>query len=203
MLTHHAYYIEGSLSEFGAYKAHLHPFWAREYERFGVDEAREFIALLSLKNFAAATFLIGASSITSEAQQALLKLLEEPQEGTTIVLLLPHGSLLPTVLSRMLAFPESLEATGTSSLSAKNFLKMTGKDRSDFITKLLKDDDGVKDRVRDFVNAIERELVGGLQKSEKSRQGLEDIAMVRDYLSDRAPSMKMLLEHLALALPVV
>ena len=203
MLTHHAYYIEGSASDFPAYKEHVRPFWARAYERFGIDEAREFIALLSLKNFADASFFIGASAITSEAQQALLKLLEEPQEGTTIILLLPHGGLLPTVKSRMLAFPEAVEIAGGSAAAAKNFLRLPGKDRSDVITKLLKDDDGVKDRVRDFVNALEVELVKSLQKDAKSRQGLEDIAMVRDYLSDRAPSMKMLLEHLALALPVI
>lgn len=202
MLTHHAYYIEGSVSNFDVYKAQLQPFWARPYERFGIDEARECIALLSLKNFAAATFLIGASAITSEAQQALLKLLEEPQEGTTIVLLLPHGTLLPTVQSRMLPYPDTLEEE-VSSVFAKQFLKLSGKDRSDYITKLLKDDEGVKDRVRDFVNGLEAALSKSIGKDQKTRQALEDIAMVRDYLSDRSPSLKMLLEHLALALPVV
>src|SRR3989344_3794535 len=131
-MQHHAYYIEGSLSQFDTHKTALKPFWASAFERFGIDESRELIALSSLKNFKEAVFLIGAASITSEAQQALLKLFEE--------------------------------------------------------------------RVRDFVNALEIELVKDIKKN---RQGLEEIAMVRDYVGDRAPSLKMLLEHLALSLPTI
>lgn len=208
---HHAYYIEGSLSEFGAHKAALQPFWAETYERFGVDEARALINLAALKNVANGVFFIGASSITSEAQQALLKLFEEPQAGTTFVLLVPHGALLPTLTSRMLPYPDiSVQTlsliTEDSALytgEVQKFLKMGGKERSDFITKLLKEDEGVKDRVRDFINQLEVVLVrSGISKKEV-REALEDIAMVREYVGDRAPSLKMLLEHLALAIPVV
>ena len=200
MLTHHAYYAEGSLSEFDAYKAALKPFWAAAFERFGIDESRELIALSSLKNFNEAVFLIGAASITSEAQQALLKLFEEPQKGTTFVLLVPHGALLPTLKSRMFPYPELSTVTENSSLHAVQFLKMAGKERSDFIAKMLKDEEGTKERVRDFVNALEIELVKDIKKN---RQGLQDLAMVRDYVGDRAPSLKMLLEHLALSLPTI
>ena len=202
MPAHHAYYIEGSLSQFDEYKAHLRPFWARAYERFGIDEARELIALASLKNFAEATFFAGASSITGEAQQALLKLLEEPQEGTTFIFLVPHGALIATLKSRMLLYPEVIAKFSRSDLLAGEFLKMGGKERSEFITKLLKDEEGVKERVRDFTNALEAQCVAqkAMQKPE-GRQALQDIAMVRGYLADRSPSLKMLLEHLALALP--
>src|SRR3989344_5591121 len=198
---HHAYYIEGSLSQFDEYKAHLRPFWARTYERFGIDEARELIALASLKNFAEATFFAGASSITGEAQQALLKLLEEPQEGTMFVFLVPHGALIATLKSRMMEYPK-YQVSGIKYQSSINFLKLNQKERSEFITKLLKNEEGVKERVRDFINALEAQCVAqkAMQKPE-GRQALQDIAMVRGYLADRSPSLKMLLEHLALALP--
>lgn len=196
--THHAYYIEAPLSTFEAYKAHLRPFYAREYERFGIDEARELQATASLKNYTEGTFLLGMAMLTSEAQQALLKLFEEPQEGTQFVLLVPHGTLLPTLKSRMLVYPEVLE-TEAETHGAKKFLSLAGKERSDFITKLLKDDEGTKERVRDFLNALEAELHKKVGDA-KARQALEDIAMVRDYLRDRSPSLKMLLEHLALAI---
>ena len=214
MLTHHAYYHEGSLSEFDALKAELKPFVAQRHERFGVDEARALIALASLKNFTQATFLVGASSITSEAQQALLKLLEEPQEGTVFVLLVPHGALLPTVRSRMLNLADGISDKKSSGrLSDLNqsvlsdtpvgqyaleFLSSSPKERSDMVTKMLKDEDGVRERVLNFVNGLERLLAADVKKNV---QALEDIAMVRDYLADRSPSIKMLLEHLALALP--
>lgn len=199
MSQHHAYYIEGPLSLFSAYKEKLSPYYAHVYERFGIDEARELQALAALKNYTEGVFLIGAASLTTEAQQALLKLFEEPQKGTVFIVMVPHGVLLPTVKSRMLEYPELIEADADTS-GAKKFLKLSGKERSDFITKLLKDDENQKERVRDFIHALEAELYKKVGDS-KTRQALADIAMVRDYVRDRSPSLKMLLEHLALALP--
>jgi hypothetical protein len=210
---HHACYIEGSASLFGAYKEALAPYYARQYERFGIDEARELVGIAGLKNYAQPVFLLGVSSITSEAQQALLKLFEEPQQGTMFVLLVPHGVLLPTLRSRMMEYPEKLNladkkilgspAQGSPdyfSQQASVFLKSLGKERGDFITKLLKDDEGTRERVRDFINALEAELYKKVDSAD-ARQALSDIALVRDYLRDRSPSLKMLLEHLALSLP--
>ncbi len=199
MPKYHAYYIEEPMSTFGAYKNLIKPFWASKFERFGVDDARELIALANLKNFANAAFLVGAVSITSEAQQALLKLFEEPQSGTTFILLLPHGLLLSTLKSRMLEYPK-IQITNNKSQTIEKFLKSNQKERSDFITKLLKDEEGLKERVRDFINALEIELSKNIKKN---KDVLVDVAMVRDYLGDKAPSLKMLLEHLALSLPTV
>lgn len=198
-MPHHAYYIEGPLSGFDAYKEAIKPYYAMQYERFGIDEARELQTLASLKNYTDGVFLIGAALLTTEAQQALLKLFEEPQEGTVFIVMVSHGVLLPTVKSRMLEYPERIELD-TDSTSAKKFLKLSGKDRSDFITKLLKDDENQKERVRDFIQALEAELCKKVGEP-RARQALEDIAMVRDYVRDRSPSLKMLLEHLALVLP--
>lgn len=208
---HHAQYIEGPQSAFEDIKAALKPFVARRYERFGIDEARELVAQASLKH-ESQTFLLGIESITTEAQQALLKLFEEPQEGTNFVLLVPHGVLLPTLRSRMLEYAPDLasqKVLGSPSLSAqpdhfvqqgRAFIKMGGKERSDYIAALLKDEDNTKERVREFVDSLERALHPKIGEP-KVREALADIAMVRDYLRDRSPSLKMLLEHLALSLP--
>ncbi len=205
-MEHHAYYIEGPGTHFEAYKENLRPFYARQYERFGIEEARELQNFASLKNYAKSTYFLGIGSLTSEAQQALLKLFEEPQEGTTFVMLLPHGALLPTLRSRMMEYPEKLKFDGQNSLASRaglrglfeqqilTFLKGSQKERSDFITKLLKEED--REKVRDFVNALEAQLY-----NQGVREGLEDIAKVRSYLGDRSPSLKILLEHLALCLP--
>jgi hypothetical protein len=212
-LTHHAYYIEGPLSGFAAHAAALKPFWAKEYERFGIEEARALIQLATLKNTGSTLYFIGAASITSEAQQALLKLFEEPQVGTTFVLLLPHGMLLPTLRSRMLPYPArqiaSQKVLGSASpqpdhfvrQSAASFLKSSPTERSAAVTKLLKDEEGVRERAREFVNALEAELYRALPKNPALRSALEDVARVRSYLGDRSPSLKMLLEHLAATLP--
>jgi len=212
-MTHHAYYIEGPQAQFGAYKEHLKPLHSRVYEKFGIDEARELTNLAALKNYKESVFLLAIAAITSEAQQALLKLFEEPQAGTTFVLLLPHGVLLPTLRSRMLAYSEKVEfsvqkvlgspvsrksALGPDYFARKIplFLKSSNKERGDFIAKLLKEED--REKVRDFINALEVELHKKVAEP-KARQGLADIILVRRYLSDRSPSLKMLLEHLALS----
>ncbi|MDO8548148.1 MAG: hypothetical protein Q7R71_00540 [bacterium] len=202
-MNHHAYYVEGPLFQFEDYKLALKPFWARQFERFGVEESRELILLTGLKNVADSIFLIGAATITSEAQQALLKLFEEPQLGTTFIVLIPHGSLISTLRSRMLPYPKKIDVTERSSAAVKKFLSESYTLRSATIAALLKDEEGVRERIRDFLDGLEQELYVQLQKAKVKntvRAELEDIAKVRSYLSDRSPSLKMLLEHLAATL---
>ena len=204
---HHAYYIEGPLSLFEAYKERLKPFLAESFERFGIDEARELVSRAQLKNFGEAVFFIAVASITTEAQQALLKLFEEPQEGTTFVLLTPHGAIIPTLRSRMMLYPKqgSTLLTARSNPDVKKFLTAPYKMRSEVITKMLKDDEGVKERVRVFLDELEKALYSNKlsRLNLDVRQGLEDIAKVRSYVADRSPSFKMLLEHLAVSLPQI
>lgn len=200
---HHAYYSEGSLSRFALYREKEKPFWAKEYEKFGIDEARELIQACSLKNVGDATFLIAAASMTSEAQQALLKLFEEPQVGTTFILLISHGTLIETLRSRMLAYTDDAEESKDTK-KATLFLKEGYKSRSDTVAALLKEEEGVRERVREFLDGLETVLYARLRKGESApavREGLEDIAKVRSYTLDRSPSLKMLLEHLAATLP--
>ena len=203
--VHHALYIEGPLSLFEPYLAELKPFFAEKYEKFGVDDARALIEQAQLKNFGEATFFVAVGSMTSEAQQALLKLFEEPQAGTTFILLAPHGTIIPTLRSRMLPYPTkgvALEPDMSRRRLATQFLKSSQKERSDFIAKLLKDDEGAREAVREFLNVLEETLHNKISRRNLDiRVGLEDIAKVRSYAGDRSPSLKMLMEHLALILP--
>ena len=162
-LTHHAYYLEGPTADYELYAAHFRPFWGQKYERFSIDEARRLIELAALKNFKDSVFLIVAASIPTESQQALLKLFEEPQPGTHFVLVVPHGSLLPTLRSRMMEYPARQipveKVLGSPPFgrpdhflqeSAASFLGASRKERSEHIVELLKDDEGVREKVREF-----------------------------------------------------
>ncbi len=211
-LTHHAYYVEDSPSLFTGlengirssqqFDAHDPGFYARQYEKFGIDEARELQQLASLKSTKGAIlFLLSISSITTEAQQALLKLFEEPQKGTFFVVLIPPGLLIPTLRSRMLPYPQVFPRV-RSLADAEEFLSCSQKERSSFIAAFLKDEDWLKDRVRDFLDSLELVLSTKIADP-KVRAGLEDIQKVRSYVGDRSPALKMLLEHLAVALPKV
>jgi hypothetical protein len=134
--------------------------------------------------------------------------------------------LLQTLRSRLLQYPESLQKNPAQKVLGSPrpaagrqarpdhfgqdfsaaFLSASTKARSAEVGKLLKDDEGVRERVRDFLDGLEVVLYKALQKSKETkalREGLEDIAKVRSYANDRSPSFKMLLEHLALALPKI
>ncbi len=211
MLSHHAYFIEDSLALFDAYKdairlreefeAHDPSFVSRYFEKFGIEESRALIELSSLKNTGArALFFIGIASITSEAQQALLKLFEEPQKGTVYVLLVPHGTLMHTLKSRFLEYPKNRDIKTFSTHVAKEFLSWGYKKRSDWITLLLKDEENSKEKVRTFLAELESELYPKIQDKEV-RSALGEIHHFRQYVSDRSPSLKMILEHFAATLP--
>ncbi|HVU80012.1 MAG TPA: hypothetical protein VHD37_01470, partial [Candidatus Paceibacterota bacterium] len=86
---------------------------AIEFEKFGIDDARELVRTASLESVAGrALYIVGIASMTTEAQQALLKLFEEPQAGTVFVLLVPHGSVIATLRSRLLPYPAKLAEDG-------------------------------------------------------------------------------------------
>ena len=212
---HHAYLVEGSRADFESLKTSVQPFVATWYERFGIDDARELVAQASLKREGESTYLIGASTLATEAQQALLKLFEEPRPGLQFMLVVPHGSVLETLRSRMMTWEESHQPAGQKSSGrpsssdttrlfaqqAADFLKASGKERSDIIAAILKDDEGVKERVRELLDGLESELHKKIADP-AARAALRDIAIVRDYVRDRSPSLKMLLEHLALSVPI-
>lgn len=210
-MPHHAYYIEDSPQQLEGYKngvradigldANDPDFIIRSYESFGIDDARELQSLAQLKKTSPlALFLLAASNITSEAQQALLKLFEEPQLGVVFVLLVPHGTLLPTLKSRCLPY-ETKAAPLRSVAEAKRFLAAPYKIRSDSITAMLKEEEWAKDEARNFLNALEAELYAK-PTTQDIRDALYEIAHFRNYLADKAPSIKMILEHFAATLPL-
>lgn len=211
-MTHHAYFYEGPLSHMSALAKSARTLFSfpdthnpdvhiRHFETFGIEEARDIGRLASLRSLGgAALFVLGISSITSEAQQALLKLFEEPQQGVTFILLVPHGALLATLRSRCLPYPQKLEDKPEAG-NAAEFLSEPYKMRSAMIAELLnEDDEGISERVREFLNTLETALYERPTRS-TIREGLQDIGKIRSYLGDRAPSYKMLLEHLATTLP--
>jgi hypothetical protein len=219
-MQHHAYLYEGPLSvlpqladnacERFDFKRGGNPdVLVRQWEKFGIDEARELTQQASLKSTSGRSlFVLGISSITSEAQQALLKLFEEPNQGAVFVVLIPHGTVLPTLRSRFLPYPETLK-TKAETGDAKEFLSSPYAKRSAWVTAFLKnDDEDTREQTRTFVNGLESILYEALQKTKDGAKGellagLADISHFRQYLGDRAPSLKMILEHFAATLPKI
>jgi len=218
MQAHHAYLYEGSMALLQPlaedacarfrFSVNSNPDVHVElWEKFGIDESRALVMQTSLRSVQGRSlFVLGIASITSEAQQALLKLFEEPGEGVVFVVLVPHGTLLPTLRSRFLDYPEKISRLNLDiGMEAAEFLSWPYAKRSAWVTAFLKgDDDGLRQKVLVFVNGIEKELHKHLGVNPKEvGPALADVAHFRGYLADRAPSIKMILEHFAATLPTL
>ena len=204
---HHALVSFGSpggTREFAIYIAkllrvsatHNENFHIRTYATLDVEEARALSGLMSLRGTGARVLVVGAQAVGREAQNALLKILEEPGEGATFAFLVPRGVLIPTVLSRLSEVEFQAKKNDTS--EAKAFLDASGPMRSKQIEKIVKDKD--KQLAYELVCDIEM-LLQKNTANKNARLALTEIATMRSYLMDQSASVKMILEHLALVLP--
>ena len=211
-LAHHAYALIGAkvdhflatLKKKHGVETQANPdFFHEKYESLGIDESRRIKELHSSKSFVTGSkriFVIETSAITHEAQNSLLKIFEEPHEHTHFFILIPSASfLLPTLRSRLLIIEERKEKQ-QGIAEAKLFLKLSVKDRLAFVDDLAKkisDEELQKSDAVSFLSALETVLVeNGIDKNQKN---LKAILKARDYMSDRSPSIKQLLEFVALS----
>ncbi len=210
MLTHHHAYVAygdpNATREFAAYiarergidVAHNPDFHVRQYSSLDVDEARALRALASLSGAGLRVFVLGAHTIGREAQNALLKSIEEPGENTLFALLVPRGALLPTLRSRLLEIP--FENKKKKETVAAAFLSALPSARSKLIGTIVEDKD--KEAAYDLVCEIEKRLHERISDT-TVRAALEELSSMRSYLMDRSASAKMILEHVALVVPTV
>ena len=206
---HHAILIEGSGD---AARARAHAILAHALDmpvdhnpdvhhivgdRFDMDDAR------SLKDSASRTphgsaqaYIIMCNRMGTEAQNALLKLLEEPSSHTYFLLCVPTRTrLLPTIRSR-LSFGGSVRSNTVHQTDVGPFVSGTPAERLAIVAPIIKDKD--RERAQAFLDALEVYLHE--HSVERHAKQLQEVAFVRTYLADTSASLKMLLEHLALAM---
>lgn len=177
--------------------------YARSYASFGVDEAREIVARAAAKAIEAPhrAFVIAAPNMTAEAQNALLKTLEEAPGGAAFFLIVPSPDmLLATVRSRSipLSLPAVAMIDGRVDIAA--FLAAAPAARIEMLKVILDADE------RDLAGAYA--LLAGLERALSSRavepavrDGLDAVYRARRYAGDKGSLLKPLLEHVALLLP--
>ncbi len=155
--------------------------------------------------------IIAANRAYHEAQNALLKLFEEPPQSTHLFLVMPSlGGVLPTLLSRVMVLKHEARSTKSETISeiTNEFLKANREKRSVMIKKLASGKDEEERREnRDtaiaIINGIEA-LAYGFEQGRtllKHRALLEDIQVLRGHLHDRSAPVRMILEHLSIVLP--
>lgn len=176
-------------------------YWRETQETFGIDESR---AISEIHRghpvvHSRRIIIIEAQSITHEAQNALLKVLEEPVSHTHFFLIVPNESdLLPTVLSRLFIIKN--EQSDSDATLGKNFLNMSISDRMVFVSKLAenKEKKQIDMFIRSLIFAFRPYLTANTLDSHIY---MEKLLAVHEYIRSRGASVKALLEYVALAVP--
>jgi len=162
------------------------------------DIAEDLAVAVSQKDFSGSKkiFIVEANIITEEAQNALLKVFEEPTFGTHFFILIPQDILLPTFRSRVQIV---VQTNGSS--SATSFLQMSMAERIATVKEMtdsISDEDKTKQDAIALLNSIESELY--MRGAETSAQSLSICEDARRALYDRGAPVKMILEHVMLTI---
>ncbi len=197
---HHAYCLVG---DFDSALAHINEDEQKPgldvshlvYAQLGIAEARALKEMSAQRPVERAerVFIVSFTTATLEAQNALLKLFEEPALTTKFYIIVPTVDILiPTLRSRLMI--ETLPSGSNEHVVtvAQTFLKHTYAERLALIASKVKakDDGWVTDLLRGLEIYVEK------QKG----VGASELLFVETYTRGSGASKKMLLEHLALSL---
>ncbi|MFA5934870.1 MAG: hypothetical protein WC827_03240 [Candidatus Paceibacterota bacterium] len=224
---HHAYCIVGNSIDviadletflFDNLKFSTHEnqdFWYGEYDVMDIEDSRKIKDLHQNRPVISErkVFVISTNFITEKAQNSMLKLFEEPSGDTHFFLIIPTvENIIPTLKSRMIIIEHGEK--GSSIINVKNFLKAPVGERLEMIKKLMtsiSDEEESKMEVVKFINSIEVYLHADLRGQDADKSGkmdkkyvslFENLEKIRQYAGEQSPSLKMLLEHLSLVLPI-
>lgn len=172
-----------------------------EEDKFPIESARELIRVVGTTPLGGEKTLtvIAAEHIGHHAQNALLKITEEPPAHAYVVLLIPsEDMLLPTLRSRFVRVDE--DSTKGEQTLAKDFLKSSTTERQKITEKIVKDKDtfAAKKLIRDL-----EVVYASFKDKEKYIDEIQDLMACRQYVEQNGASIKFMLEHLALTLPQI
>lgn len=165
-----------------------------EAERLSIDEARSIVRESSLLPVCEAfrTFIVAFKEATLEAQNALLKTLEEPTATTRFFIVVPKEEvLIKTVRSRLMRSDREAQSDKKITAAAEHFLSASYADRLAAIGVRAKDKD---------TNWMQEVLLGLEITAEKRKDTklMQAVLLARNYFGSSGASKKMLLEHVAL-----
>ena len=166
--------------------------------KMGIGDVRELIERASRMPEGGAAIqkiVVVLETITVEAQQALLKIVEEPPKTTHFVFVVPTGiQLLPTLLSRfsVVAVKEQLQAMEEFTAFQEDSIKV----------RMEKIDKANKSKDTAWQSAIKSGLIAYLHRDRQAytKEQLISLEYVAKTLLTRGASNKFLLEELALTL---
>jgi len=218
---YHSYIVEGepdkmvsSLLEFlearGEIEAKSPDVLCQVYKSFTMDDSLEIKEWHSRSGISKSkkVCIIATNFINREAEQTLLKIIEEPGVNTHFFIVVPDSSaLLPTIISRTHIIKTKQFVDEVIKKEVLNFLSLPPKDRINIVASIIKNnkDEENSGQLRYyatiFVNGIESIFYKRFKenmKDENVKFILNELQKARGYLSTPGASVKMILEHLAL-----
>ena len=212
---HHLYCVEGVrdstpfLEEYvrGLLGSQAHIF-TQAFALFSVDDGRVLSKSASMRatKDTPCVQIVYADSFSVEAQNALLKAIEEPAPHTHYLLVTPRLSkILPTILSRSISF-SVIDTTINSAveLEMKEFLAGGRTSRMTIIARYLKDlEDEEGETSRRALDLFFERLIVYISgtSSVAKAQSLLTVMNARKYIRDKGSSQKMIAEYVALLIP--
>lgn len=166
-------------------------------ERFTIEDARTLKERAGKSAFGSKQIFVIASHVfLNEAQNALLKIFEEPDIDTYFIIIVPTvEQLLPTVRSRLL-YGGRVKGLSLHEDLADAFLNATIAERLRLLEPIIKNKE--RTTAKELLETLERKYrAGGVGANIRE---LKEITFVSQYITDKSSSPKMLLEHLAVTL---
>ncbi len=212
---HHAHLIVGNngidyvrkicISEFDFNIDSNPDFYFVEAESFGIDNARDFSIWMIGKPFVSEikVAFVSTQNITVEAQNALLKVIEEPKDNTYVFINTPQvGSMLGTLLSRINLIYLDKEDEKSENNNADKFVKSDLSTRLALIKSMSKKDqkEDMKKMLGDLEVAYRNIYYGKENIKADHIKNSKHILKAKILASARGSSPKMLLEWLACVL---
>lgn len=154
--------------------------------------------------------IIGTKFINHEAEQSLLKIIEEPNVGTHLFIIVPNASLLlDTIRSRTHLVKIENKTESPFEKVASVFISATKAGRLEIVADLIESNKnnensgGLRFQATELLNEIEKVVYLKFKENkddEHTQFILEELQKNRLYLSTPGASVKMILEHIALVL---
>lgn len=203
-------YAENFIRELGFNKNHPDLMWFGPGDKLGIEQARKIKDFLSLKPYQSGGQIIvitSAQNLTTDAQNALLKTLEEHADGITFILgVSSEDQLLSTIISRcqIINLPIILtpNVIGKYQKDIEKLLGYTVLQRFQFIEKLQEKEAFLFALMTYFRNLlIENIKLRGLDKlvlQDYSKDLIEG-----ERWADQNVNIRAILEYLMLKMPQV
>lgn len=196
-------------------------FYHQKIPFFSIDHSRFFRGYQKEKstNGEKKIFVLEINSFSREAENALLKVFEEPSPDVHFFIVMPRPEeVIDTLKSRLFfidaPYEDFLNSENEENLNlVKSFIQFKKNERLDWIKNILKEYEEdeehlpLKEKVNDIFKIIIYLLRQALLNKNKLKEPvnfqiflIENLEKKRNLIFEKGSSVKMILEHLALVL---